>query len=93
MYVIKPIEISLSVKWTSPHSIMNTHKQILKEYQMYTKALHTTLVKLARSQGPLYLHGLTLIPAWINNYIHYKVWDKNYLSIPNVNGATVEVWE
>ena len=21
---------------------------------------------------------LTLIPAWIDNYIHYKVWDENY---------------
>ena len=26
--------------------------------------------------GPFYLHGLTLIPAWISNYIHYKVWDE-----------------
>ena len=26
--------------------------------------------------APFYLRGLTLIPAWINNYIHYKVWDE-----------------
>ena len=26
--------------------------------------------------GPFYKHGLTLIPAWISNYINYKVWDK-----------------
>ena len=25
---------------------------------------------------PFYKHGLTLIPAWISNYIHYKVWDE-----------------
>ena len=25
---------------------------------------------------PFYLHGLILIPAWISNYIHYKVWDE-----------------
>ena len=38
-----------------------------------------------------YLHGLTLIPAWINNYTHYNVWDEiNYLFL-NFNGATVEV--
>ena len=24
--------------------------------------------------GPFYLHDLALIPAWISNYIHYKVW-------------------
>ena len=28
------------------------------------------------SWGPFYQHGLTLIPAWISNYIHYKVWDE-----------------
>ena len=22
--------------------------------------------------GPFYEHGLTLIPAWISNYIHFK---------------------
>ena len=27
-------------------------------------------------QGPFYKHGLTLIPAWISNYIHYNVCDK-----------------
>ena len=31
------------------------------------------------SMGPFYWHGLTLIPAWISNCIHYKVWDEiNY---------------
>ena len=28
------------------------------------------------SRGPFYLHGLTLTPAWISNYMHYKVWDE-----------------
>ena len=26
--------------------------------------------------GPFYQHGLTLIPAWISNYIHYNVWNE-----------------
>ena len=26
--------------------------------------------------GPLLQNGLTLIPAWIINYIHYNVWDE-----------------
>ena len=38
-------------------------------------------------------HGLTLIPAWISNCIHYKVWDQMTYPFPNFNGATVEVWE
>ena len=36
---------------------------------------------------------LTLIPAWINNQIHYKVWDEITCPFPNFNGETVEVWE
>ena len=34
---------------------------------------------------------LTLIPAWISNYIHYKVWDEITYPFLNFNGATVEV--
>ena len=41
--------------------------------------------------APFYLHGLTLIPAWISNYIHYKVWDAITYPFLNFNGATVEV--
>ena len=33
------------------------------------------------------------MPAWIINYIHYKVWDGITYPLPNFNGATVEVWE
>ena len=33
-----------------------------------------------RACVPFYLHGLTLIPAWISNYIHYKVWYENTYS-------------
>ena len=34
---------------------------------------------------------LTLIPAWISNYIHYNVWDEITYPFLNFNGATVEV--
>ena len=43
------------------------------------------------SWGPFYKHGLTLIPAWISNYIHYNVWDEITYPFLNFNGATVEV--
>ena len=41
--------------------------------------------------GPFYEHGLTLIPAWMSNYIHYTVWDEITYQFLNFNGATVEV--
>ena len=34
------------------------------------------------------------MPAWINNYIHYNLWGEIiFYSFPNVNGATLELWE
>ena len=30
----------------------------------------------------------TLIPVWISNYIHYKVWDEITYPFPNVNAYT-----
>ena len=44
-------------------------------------------------RGPYTNNGLTLTPAWIINHIHYKVWDEIIYSFPNLNGATVEIWE
>ena len=39
-------------------------------------------------------HGLTLIPAWISNYIHYIVWDEiTYSFLIFFNGVIVEVYE
>ena len=41
--------------------------------------------------GPFYLHGLTLIPAWMSNHTSSKVWDEITYPFLNFNGATVEV--
>ena len=43
------------------------------------------------ASSPFYLHGLTLIPAWICNHIQYKVWDEITYPFLNLNGCTVEV--
>ena len=40
-----------------------------------------------------YQHGLTLILAWISNYIHYKLWGEITYPFLNFNGCTVEVLE
>ena len=41
--------------------------------------------------GPFYKHGLTLIPTWISNHMHYKVWDEITYPFLKFSGATVEV--
>ena len=43
------------------------------------------------TSNPFYEHRLTLIPAWISNYIHSKAWDEITYPFLNFNGATVEV--
>ena len=50
---------------------------------------YLTLVQIMvwRRLGPFYWHGWTLIPAWISNYIHYKVWYEITYPFPNFNGA------
>ena len=35
---------------------------------------HSMQHEISRYQEAFYSQGLTLIPAWINNYIHYKMW-------------------
>ena len=47
--------------------------------------------KIIYSCGPIYKHGLTLIPVWISNHIHYKVWDEITSAFLYFNGCTVEV--
>ena len=33
------------------------------------------------------------IPAWIDNYVHYGVWDEIANPFLNFNGCNVEAWE
>ena len=35
--------------------------------------------------GPFYFRGLTLVPAWTSNYIHYKVWYEITYPFSNFN--------
>ena len=58
-----------------------------------TKTLHGMAHRLKKSWIPFYWHGLTLIPAWISNYIHYKVRDEITYPFLNFSGATVEVYD
>ena len=44
-------------------------------------------------RGPLYYHGLTLIPARTSNFIQFIVWDNITYPFPNFNGGAVGVWK
>ena len=54
-------------------------------YGLRDKLVHTHI----QLMGHTYIHPV--IPAWISNYIHYKVWDEISYPFLNFNGATVEV--
>ena len=41
--------------------------------------------------GQFYQHGLTLMPTWISNYIHNKLWDGITCPFPELS-CSVEVW-
>ena len=55
----------------------------------YMDSFITTMTLSA--SGPFYWHGLTLIPAWITNYMPGKVWGEITYPFLNFNGCTVEV--
>ena len=40
------------------------------------------------TRGHFYYQRLTLIPAWISNYIHYKLWGEITYPFLNFNGST-----
>ena len=61
---------------------------IIRRVRSKVMMLHVNTIP---AWGLFYYHGLTLIPAWISNYIHYKVWDEITYAFLNFNGATVEV--
>ena len=52
----------------------------IRKPQKNRHEFHLTITKL-QTKGHFYWNGLTLIPAWISNYIHYKEWDE-ITSIP-----------
>ena len=49
------------------------------------------MVYIYATSSPFYWHGLTLIPAWICNHIHYKLWDEIAYPFLNFYGSTVKI--
>ena len=71
---------------------MGCQKNVV-QYRQHCNDRGATEIWIWRPRDPFYLCGLTLIPAWISNYIHYKVGDEITYPFLNFNGATVEVKE
>ena len=43
--------------------------------------------------GIFYQHRVTLIPAWMSNHMHGKMWDEYAYPFPNFDGCTVDFSE
>ena len=41
--------------------------------------------------GPFYWNGLTLIPVWISNHIHYRLWDAITYPSSNFSGMDKDI--
>ena len=72
-----------------------TRKTCLCQWAARIQRLQTIITETSQphSRGPFYKYRLTLIQAWLSNYMPLKVWYKITYLFPNFKGATVEVWE
>ena len=41
--------------------------------------------------GPFYWHGINLIPAWIRNHIHCKIWDEFIYAFPTLQRCSLGI--
>ena len=93
----KPLSEPILTQSTDAYVALGGDELIVNEsYQSWKSrdigtGRHAGTTGLKTSRGPFYSHGLTLIPAWISNYIHYKVWNEITYPFLNFNSATVEV--
>ena len=93
-YMLHIIIYSLSLKVTWALKIL-THEDVCVDHQRKSvyviRKRRISDIITWDSSGPFYWHGLTLISAWISNYMANKVWDEITYPFLNFNGATVEV--
>ena len=74
------------------HSTNNNFKTSAQASVLYNGLEnYSSKFTFTSSSIPFYKDGLTLIPAWISNYMLSKVWDEITYPFLNFNGATVEV--
>ena len=94
----QPTQITMTVSSNPtgvPPNHMSAWQYSLGNWANDSYDLYDKLINIGDSWSPAHFTNtsLTLIPAWINNHIHYKVWDEISYPIPNFNGITIEAWE
>ena len=62
-----------NLRWTGIKSEWQITDPTFLELAQYDPGIKDQIEKIC---GSFYYHKLTFIAAWINNYIHYKVWDE-----------------
>ena len=74
-----------------PSSCLEAEHELFHYEKVYSIFQYIEQNGLTDASSLFYQHGLTLIPASISNYIHYKAWDEITYPFLNFNDATVEV--
>ena len=74
----------VSMSWDTLHAL----KSLLCFVVVLQNCFIHTGASIIVALGPFYLYRLTLIPAWMSNYIYYKIWDDITYPLPNFYGAT-----
>ena len=85
--------IKIKQSWVLSFVMGNTINVIQHLYIVTAQGLEVIVSKAVARLGPFDLHGITLIPAWISDYMRFQGWDEITYPIPNFNGCTIEVWE
>ena len=89
---LRTVIFNMSILWSCIYNQLMIEENKKKSHNCRSPPHSTTSSPTSfNSCRPFYQHGLTLIPAWINNHIHYKEWDEITYPFLNFNGVTVEV--
>ena len=83
-------------KYPSDVFVISSPHLVIAELQLYVLRyivrlyVHRSTLKIYNYQamstwGPFSWHGLTLIPVWITNYMHYKMWNEITSPFPDFN--------
>ena len=89
--VIVNVQISNScyrlMSWAIPLKLFSLVCCVWYDSEMYVKML----LDSNDTRGPFHQHGLTLIPAWISNYMPCRLWDEITHPFLNFSGCTIGV--
>ena len=72
------------------YDVVHEHTGPIRIYTNFAYVMSSSNVSMFNVDcwGPFYHQGLILMPVWISNYIHDKVWDE--IPFSNFKGTAVE---